>query len=122
MPGEGGCGRHQDQMPLCRGREGVRSLPDSFWRPGSIQAGHSCISKWQAVVPLVPPEHPACVLDVCLRMTTRMPASVTSDSQLALGLFFATFLGPLVAQENKPPSINFKIQIETNSPGAAPGF
>lgn len=66
---EGGCRRQQDQKPFCRLKEGVQSLPDSFWRTGSIRAGYSCICKWRVVGPVVLPGHPARELDPCLRMT-----------------------------------------------------
>lgn len=69
VPGEGGCRRQQDQKPFCRLKEGVQSLPDSFWRTGSIRAGYSCICKWRVVGPVVLPGHPARELDPCLRMT-----------------------------------------------------
>lgn len=69
VPGEGGCRRQQDQKPFRGVKEGVQSLPDSFWRTGSIRPGYSCVSKWRVVEPVVLHEHPACECDPCLRMT-----------------------------------------------------
>lgn len=102
--GAGGGGPAWHGGTTCPGREDAGDDPLQGEEGGSESPGfylgilchtggsHSRISAWQVEVL---PEHPACVLDVYLRMTLRVLAFVTSDASLWT-LFFATFLRTFV--------------------------